>query len=140
MLVAWTADIQSWHQHTMFEFSNKMESIETFRPLYDVNHVFVGLEHEAVWYDPEAYVQPLRLHDRFLQRTAAGDPKARFTFVECLSNIKNVEGRPKQLNKGDPEYIDYYGRPWAQNWEQWLEKGWDKPVSGLPQDVLDSLK
>jgi hypothetical protein len=140
-LVTWTANIQGWTQHTMFEFSNKMESVETFKPLYDASHKFIGLDHEAVWYDPDAYVQPLRLKDRFLQRAPAGDPKARYTFIECLSNIWNVDGRPKQLTKGDPRFIDFYGRPWAQNWEEYFEKGWDKPDdSAAPKDVLDLFK
>jgi hypothetical protein len=64
-----------------------------------------------------------------------------YTFIECLSNIKNVNGVPKQLNKSDPNFTDYYGRPWAQNWEKWFEQGWDKPADqSVPQDVLDSLK
>jgi hypothetical protein len=27
----------------------------------------------------------------------------------------------------DPGYIDYFGRPWAENWEQHFEQGWKKP-------------
>jgi hypothetical protein len=140
-LVAWTANVQAWTQHTMFEFSGGFESVETFKPVYDAHHRFMGIDTEAVWYDPQAFVQPLRLHDRYLRRAKAGDPDARYTFIECLSNIKNVEGRPKQLTADDPGYVDYYGRPWAKNWEKWFEKGWDKPNSDeVPADVLNSLK
>ena len=111
------------------------------QPLYDADHRFVGIDHEAVWYDPESLVQPVRVRDRFLRRAAAGDPNARFTFIECLSNIKNVNGRPVQLTKGDPNFIDYYGRPWAQNWEKWFEQGWDKPDDHtVPSDVIDLFK
>jgi hypothetical protein len=42
-----------------------------------------------------------------------------------------VNGKPTQLTNGDPGYIDFYGRPWAQNWEK-LEVGWDKPELKLP--------
>jgi hypothetical protein len=140
-LVSWTANVQGWTEHTMFEFSNKMETVETFKPLYDDNHRFIGLDHEAVWYDPDAFAQPLRVRDRFLRRAEAGNANARFTYIECLSNIKNVKGRPTQLTKGDPGFIDYYGRPWAQNWEQWFEKGWQKPKDDtVPNDVLDLFK
>ena len=140
-LVAWTANVQAWTQHTMFEFSGSFESVETFRPVYDARHRFMGLDHEAVWYDPQAFVQPLRVRDRYLRRARAGDPDARFTFIECLSNIRNVDGRPKQLTADDPGYVDYYGRPWARNWETWFEKGWDKPDAGkAPKDVLDLFK
>jgi hypothetical protein len=140
-LIAWTANVQGWTQHTMFEFSNKIETVETYKPIYDASHHFIGLDHEAVWYDPEAFVQPLRVHDRFVRRAEAGDPAARFTFIECLSNIKNVNGRPVQITKGDPDFIDYYGRPWAQNWEKWFEQGWEKPDDdAVPKDVLDLFK
>ncbi|HTY94067.1 MAG TPA: hypothetical protein VMC02_09275 [Steroidobacteraceae bacterium] len=140
-LVAWTANVQGWSQHTLFDYSNRLESVETFKPIYGPDHKLIGLDHEAVWYDPEAFVQPLRARDRFVQRAPSGDPTARYTFIECLSNIKNVNGRPQQLSKSDPNFIDYYGRPWAQNWEKWFEQGWDKPAdAAVPKDVLDALK
>ena len=140
-LVTWTANVQGWTQHTLFEFSNRFEAVETYRPVRDAKGRFAGLDHEAVWYDPEAFVQPLRVRDRFLRRAAADDPQARYTFIECLSNIRNVDGRPKQLTQGDPDYIDYYGRPWAQTWEKAFEQGWDKGKSDkVPADVLDLFK
>ena len=60
----------------------------------------------------------MRISDRFLRKATPDDPKARYTFIECLSNIRNVNGRPKQLTKNDPDFVDYYGRPWAQVWEK----------------------
>jgi hypothetical protein len=140
-LVAWTANVQGWTQHTMFEFSSSFETVETFKPVYDAQHNFMGIDTEAVWYDPQAFAQPLRVRDRYLRRAPAGDPDARFTFIECLSNIKNVNGRPKQLTADDPDYVDYYGRPWAKVWETWFEKGWEKPgAEKVPKDVLDLFK
>jgi hypothetical protein len=45
------------------------------------------------------------------------------------------------LKENDPEFIDYYGRPWAKVWEKYFEKGWDKPSSNeIPEDVLKSLQ
>ena len=41
--------------------------------------------------------------------------------------------------RSDPRFIDYYGRPWAQNWEQYFEVGWDKPDDDLPANVLEIL-
>jgi hypothetical protein len=140
-LVSWTANVQGWTQHTLFEFSNKLEAIEVFKPYKDAGGKFVGIEEEVTFYDPEAFAQPIVMHDRFRRQALDTDPKARFTFIECLGNIKNVNGRPKQLTSADPDFIDYYGRPWAQVWEQNFEKGWDKPASGdIPKDVLDALK
>ena len=140
-LVTWTADIQAWTQHTAFESSPQMESVETFKPAYDAKHKFIGIDHETIWYDPLALVQPVRLTERYLRIAPPNDPKARFTFIECLSNIRNVEGKPRQLPQTDPNFVDYYGRPWAKNWETWLEKGWDRPESSdVPSDVLDLFK
>jgi hypothetical protein len=140
-LVAWTANVQAWSQHTMFENSGKLETVETFKPVYDAGGKFIGLDDEAVWYDPEALLQPVIVKDRFLRHATPDDPKARYTFIECLSNIQNVDGRPKQLGKTDPGFVDFYGRPWAQVWEKYFEAGWDKPNNiGVPDDVLKVLQ
>jgi hypothetical protein len=46
-----------------------------------------------------------------------------------------------QLTKTDPRFVDYYGRPWAQTWNDYYEKGWVKPdTSEVPTDVLDIFK
>ncbi len=140
-LVAWTSNIQPWTQHTMFEFSAQLQSVETFKPAYDKKHKLIGIDHDAVWYDPIALEQPVHLVERYLRIAPPDSQQARFTFIECLSNIKNVDGRPKQLTGQDPDYVDYYGRPWAKNWEKWFEQGWDKPADNdVPQDVLDIFK
>ena len=140
-LVAWTSNIQPWTQHTMFEFSAQLQTVETFKPAYDKKHKLIGIDHDAVWYDPIALQQPVHLVERYLRIAPPDSQQARFTFIECLSNIKNVDGRPKQLTGQDPDYVDYYGRPWAKNWEKWFEQGWDKPAdTDVPQDVLDIFK
>ncbi len=87
-----------------------------------------------MFYDPDVYTQPVRIHDRFLRQATLDDPNQRYTVIECLSNIANVNGHPTQLTKADPRYVDYYGRPWVQEWENNFEKGWDKPEeSGRPR-------
>ena len=58
-----------------------------------------------------------------------------------MSNIQNTNGRPTQLTKADPRFVDFYGRPWAKNWEKYFEAGWEKPDEAqLPQDILDIFK
>ncbi len=76
---------------------------------------------------------------QFNRLAGLNDPNRRFTYIECLSNLRNVNGRPSQLTASDPRFIDYYGRPWAQNWEKYFEVGWDKPDDDLPANVLDIL-
>ena len=141
-LVTWTANIQGWTlTHSMFEFSNKMETVETFKPAYDANGKFIGLDHEAVFYDPEAFIAPVRATYRFARRATPDDPARRYTYIECLSNIQNTNGRPTQLTNSDPRFVDYYGRPWAKNWEKYFEKDWEKPEDDeVPKEILDIFK
>jgi hypothetical protein len=113
----------------MFEFSSKMQVIETFTPSPDGKTITV----EATFYDPEAFTRPLQMVTPWEKRRGLEDPDARFMFVECRvqSTIVNgPDGKPTQLIPGDPGYIDYFGRPWAENWEQHFEKGWVKPTTG----------
>jgi len=123
-LVAWTANVQGWTtSHSMFEFSNSFEVIEVFEPNGN------GLIVEQTFYDPEAFKQPLQMVTQW-NKSSGLDSQTRYEFVECRvqSTIVNgPDGRPTQLIYGDPGYIDYYGRPWAQNWEKHFEKGWEKP-------------
>jgi len=139
-LVTWTANVQGWTlSHSMFEFSGKMETVETYKAVYDAAGKYIGMDHEAVFYDPEAFVQPLHATARFVRQAENPARPARFSYIECLSNLRNVNGRPTQLTAASGErFIDYYGRPWAQNWEKYFEQGWERPqTGGIPQDVLD---
>jgi hypothetical protein len=126
-LVAWTKNVQGWTlSHSMFEFSNQMQVVETFTPSADGRTITV----EATFYDPEAFVRPVRTVTPWQRTLALNDANQRFTFVECRvqSTIVNgPDGRPTQLTFVDPGFIDYFGRPWAQNWEEHFEKGWEKP-------------
>ena len=140
-LVTWTANIQAWQlSHAMFETSDKLETIETFKPALDASGKFIGLDHETIFYDPDAFVAPVRASFRFVRRATPDDPDRRYTFIECLSNIFNTNGRPKQTTGADPRFVDYYGRPWAKNWEKNFEKGWDKPQDELPSAITDIFK
>jgi hypothetical protein len=126
-LVAWTANVQGWTiTHSMFEYSSKMQTVEVFTPSADGKVITV----DTTFYDPEAFVRPLHIVTPWEFRTGLDDPEARFTFVECRvqSTIVNgPDGKPTQLLPGEPGYVDYFGRPWAQNWEEHFEKGWVKP-------------
>jgi hypothetical protein len=132
VLVAWTANVQGWTlSHSMFEFSNSMETIEIFTPRTNPDGSFAGLTVDTTFYDPEAFVAPLRNTIRWDRTAGLDHASQRYTFIECLSNIKSVDGRPTQLTTGDSDYIDYYGRPWSQNWDK-LEADWEKPAPKLP--------
>ncbi len=140
-LVSHTANIQGWTlTHAMFETSDKLETVETFKPVYDASGKFTGLDHETIFYDPDAFVAPLRASYRYARQATGDDPNRRYTFIECLSNIQNTNGKPTQLTAADPRFVDYYGRPWAKNWEKYFEVGWDKPADELPAEILDIFK
>jgi hypothetical protein len=137
-LVAWTANVQAWTlSHSMFEHSNSLETIDVFTPRYDANGAFAGLSLDTTFYDPEAFVVPLHNVIRFNRVSGLDNPTRRYTYIECLSNIRNVNGKPNQLTAASDRYIDYYGRPWAQNWEKYFEVGWEKPDDDLPAGIFD---
>jgi hypothetical protein len=127
-LVVWTANVQPWTlSHSMFEYSAGLEVVETFTPADNG-----GLVVEATFYDSEAFVRPLHVVTPWNRTGGIDDADRRYTYVECRvqSTIVNgPDGRPTQLTFGDEGYIDYFGRPWAQNWENHFEQGWaDEPA------------
>ena len=139
-LVTWTANIQGWQlSHAMFETSDKLETIETFKPVIEGGK-FVGLDHETIFYDPDAFVVPVRASFRFNRIATPDAPERRYTYIECLSNIFNSDGKPKQVTNADPRFVDYYGRLWAKNWEKYFEAGWEKPDDELPAAITDIFK
>ena len=88
-----------------------------------------GLIVEQTFYDPEAFARPLQMVTPWNLASGLEEPQ-RYNFVECRvqSTIVNgPDGRPTQLLPIDEGWIDYFGRPWAQNWERYFEQGWERP-------------
>ena len=125
-LVVWTAQVQAWTMsHSMFEYSDKLNVIEVFTPTANG-----GLSVDATFYDPEAFEQPLHIVTPWNRTAGIDDPQHRFTYVECRVQstiVNDADGRPTQLTPADDSYIDYFGRPWAENWERHFEQGLEKP-------------
>jgi hypothetical protein len=138
-LVTWTANVQGWILHSLFEYSNQMEIVEIWKPRLE-NGKFAGLNHEAIFYDPGAFVVPVRATQEFERIATPATEEARYMYVACLSNIQNTDGRPRQLSPDDPRFVDYYNRPWAKVWEKYFEVGWKKPDESVPDKVLDVFK
>jgi hypothetical protein len=126
-LIAWTANVQGWTtSHSMFEFSNSLEVIEIIRQADDGEDLVI----EAIFYDPEAFRRPLRIVTPWNRTTGVDDPEQRYLFIECrVENgiVLGPDGRPSQLTPFDEGYVDFLGRPWAQNWEKYFEQGWERP-------------
>jgi hypothetical protein len=68
-LITWTSNIQGWMAHGAFEFSNKMQTIEIYTPNRDSSGKFLGLNHEAIFYDPEALVEPVRIIRNYVKKS-----------------------------------------------------------------------
>jgi hypothetical protein len=128
-LITWTSNIQGWMAHSAFEFSSKMQTVEIYTPVRDGSGAVTALNHEAIFYDPEALVEPIRIV-RNLQRLsslAEGEP---YTYIECVQSIFPISGVATPMAPGNVieyEVPDIYGRPWAQLWEKYQEDGMAKP-------------
>jgi len=128
-LITWTSNIQGWYVHGSFEYSNKMQTIEIYSPNRDAQGKFIGLNHEAIFYDPVALVQPIRIVRNYTKLSGfeQGDP---YPFIECVQTIFPKDGHATPVVPGQTiqyEVPDMYGRPWAHIWEEYFEKGMQKP-------------
>jgi hypothetical protein len=106
-----------------------LQTIEIYTPNRDGEGNFIGLSHEAIFYDPEALVEPVRIVRNYLKTSGfdEGDP---YVFVECLQTIYPVDGTATPVSPGtviDYEVLDMYGRPWAYLWEKYFEQDMEKP-------------
>jgi hypothetical protein len=128
-LITWTSNVQGWRGHGQFEFSSAMQSIEIYSPNRDAAGKFLGLNHEAILYDPEALVEPIRIVRNF-QKTGSLRDQTPYVYIDCVQTLFNVEGRATPLTPGDTfefEVPDMYGRPWAKTWEKYFEEGMSRP-------------
>jgi hypothetical protein len=128
-LVTWTSNVVPWITHGVFEHSRLMQTVEIFSPRRDVGRKLGGIEHEIIFYDPEALAEPLRLIQVHIKTgdLEAVDP---FIYTRCIQTIFPVEGRPQPVSPGatiDYTVPDMFGRPWAQIWEQYFEEGMERP-------------
>jgi len=133
-LITWTSNIQGWKAHAAFEWSNKMQTIEIYTANRDADGNFLGLNHEAIFYDPEALVEPVRIVRNYQKLDEfEGDP---YVFVDCMQSIFPIDGVATPVSPGQViEYKvpDLYGRPWADIWEENFEQDMEKPQT---QDIF----
>lgn len=128
-LVTWTSNVIPWITHGVFEHSRQMQTVEIFSPRRNAAGELAGIEHEIVFYDPEALAEPLRLVQVHI-KTHELDEADPFIYSRCIQTIFPVKGRPLPLSPGvtiDYTVLDLYGRPWAQIWEQYFEDGMRRP-------------
>jgi hypothetical protein len=128
-LITWTSNVVGWKVHAGFEYSNKMQTIEIYSPNHDASGKFVGLNHEAIFYDEDALVEPIRIVRNFTKSGELTDD-APYVFIECVQTIFPVNGKATPLPPGsrfEYEVLDMFGRPWGQLWEEYYEKNMQHP-------------
>jgi hypothetical protein len=130
VLITWTSNVQGWKAHSAFEFSSQMQTIEIYTPNRDEAGNFTGLNHEAIFYDPEALVEPLRIVRNLNKINQFDDADATpYPFIECIQNIFPVDGRAQPFSPGQQiPYVlpDMYGRPWDKIWSDNFEQEMQK--------------
>jgi hypothetical protein len=129
-LVTWTSNIQGWFTHGSWEYSSNLQLIEIWSERRDESGKLLGLEHETVFYDPEAFVQPVR-DIRFFVRTGSYAEFDPIAHEHCNQTIfLGPDGRGSQVSPGntiDYTVRDLYDRPWARIWEEYFEQGMSRP-------------
>lgn len=77
--------------HSAFEYSNQMQTIEIYKSDRDENGNFVGLEHEAIFYDLESLVEPIGIV-RDLKKLSGFEEGEPYVFIECVQTIFPIDG------------------------------------------------
>ena len=123
-LITWTSNIQGFKVHAAFEYSNKMQTVEIYTPNRDADGNFVGLNHEAIFYDSDTLVEPVRINRNFNKQGSFAD-QTPYVFIECVQTIFPVDGFATPVTPGNVieyEVPDMYSRPWGQIWEKYFEQ------------------
>jgi hypothetical protein len=130
-LITWASNIQGWKVHGNPEFSNRLQTIEIYTPNRDATGKLTGLNHEGVFYDPEALAEPIRIVRNLVKvrELEEGEP---YTFIECTASIFPVDGVATPVAPGsviELEIPDMYGQPWSRIWEQFHERNMRAPAA-----------
>jgi hypothetical protein len=128
-LIMHTANVQSWTQHTTWEFSYEFETVEILTPVHDAAGKLLGIDWETVIYDPEALAQPVRIvwHRNYQQSWSEA---GRLGWAECTRALYPIDGFATQVAPGEtieftvPDMLD---RPWAKIWEEHFEQNMSRP-------------
>jgi hypothetical protein len=135
-LITWTSNVQGWFTHSSWEYSNRLQTIEIWTARKNSEGTLLGLEHEAVFYDDEALVEPIR-NIRFLPRLGNFNEVEPINLTHCNQTIYPQDGRGTPVVPGTViEYRieDLFGRPWADIWERYFETGMQRPEA---DDIFD---
>lgn len=128
-LITHTSNVQGWINHGGAEFSDKLQTVEIYTPRKDASGKLIGIKHEAVLYDEDSLVDPVRIVQRY-NRLGALNENNPFVYMECVPHIFPIDGVARPVTPGTTfqyEYLDMYGQPWRQIWERYHEEGMQRP-------------
>lgn len=137
-LISWTSNIHGWGTHASYEFSNHLQVIEIWTPRYQDGKL-IGLDQEAIFYDSEALVEPLRQSRFWGFNSKLGEGPAH-NSTYCHQTIYLVDGRAQEVPPGNVipyEVEDWGNRPWANVWEKHFEQNMQKPKKEVDQFGLE---
>jgi hypothetical protein len=129
-LITWSSNIQGWFTHASWEHSDFLQTIEIFTARKNDAGEFIGLEHEAIFYDPEVFVEPVRAY-RFLPLTGPLNESSPINFSHCNQTIYPVDGKGVHVTPGmviEYKIPNLYDRPWAEIYENYHEEGMEQPA------------
>jgi hypothetical protein len=128
-LITMTTNVKGWNQHSSWEWSDALETVEIFTPVNDEAGNFLGLDWEAVIYDSQALAQPVRLlWFRSYQRSLS--ESGRWNNSECIRPMYPIDGFANPVAPGEVIQFrvpDMNTRPWAESWELYFEEGMQRP-------------
>ncbi|RYG76854.1 hypothetical protein EON77_10335, partial [bacterium] len=90
-LITWTSNVQGWINHGGSEFSSRLQTLEIYTPIVDGSGKLAGMRHEAVLYDDEALVDPVRIVQTW-KRVGRLNENSPLTMMECVPHIFPVNG------------------------------------------------
>jgi hypothetical protein len=134
-LISWTSNLQGWMNHGASEYSNNLHTIEVYTPREDAGGSLIGIKHEIVLYDEDAFVDPVRIVQSW-DKIGGLDENEPFPMMECIPQIFPVTGVARPVSPGtkfEYEYPDIFGRPWARIWETYHERDMARPA---PEDIF----
>ena len=138
-LITWTSNIQGWISHGGFEFSNKLQSIEIYTPRKDAGGKLIGIKQEVVLYDPEAFVEPLRIVQN-LDKLGDLNEAIRFRSWNAFRRVSRSTATPRRCRparrSSTPCRISSAGRG-RRSGSAITRKAWSGRRSNVAGSVFD---
>ena len=112
-----------------------MQTIEIYTPIRDEDGKFIGLNHEAIFYDPEALVEPMRIVRNLIKINEFADEKrSRTSSSSASQTIFPIDGMTTPVSPGRRDTVRDSGhvRPavGARSGSKYFEQGMSRPGAG----------